>query len=263
VAVHQYAIVYGARDVDHQYRRAPGQTQDLNPGARQRLGFGYSSDTRGSHPFLPTCNAEMWAAEGPMSTRAGTTDDNIKYGWTYALLLAEGPSDLDNVPRIRDVETRLEILVDLGCAVEWTAANAVRVDSRGAQAKPLDPRLCARIRASILLAGPMLARFGRVTLPPPGGDDVYLFGDRADYVGIPMQIESVSNDAATGGDFARAGRLKFRRLMDVGRRLQESCSPIGANVACLRAKPPRRIFSTGGQSADVVTESSTRSPREG
>jgi UDP-N-acetylglucosamine 1-carboxyvinyltransferase len=46
----------------------------------------------------------------------------------------------------------------------------VRIDTKAVQAKPLDPRLCARIRASILLAGPMLARFGRVTLPPPGGD---------------------------------------------------------------------------------------------
>ncbi len=87
-----------------------------------------------------------------------------------ATLLAEGPSELDNIPRIRDVETMLDLLADLGCAVEWTGPNTVRVDPAGARPKPLDPRLCARIRASILLAGPMLARFGRVTLPPPGGD---------------------------------------------------------------------------------------------
>ena len=66
-----------------------------------------------------------------------------------ATVLAEGPVELDNMPRIRDVETMLAIL---------------------SENKPLDPRLCARIRASILLAGPLLARFGRVTLPPPGGD---------------------------------------------------------------------------------------------
>ncbi len=87
-----------------------------------------------------------------------------------ATLLAEGPCDLENIPRIRDVETLVDLLADLGCAVEWTGPNAIRVDSANAQPKPLDPRLCARIRASILLAGPMLARFGRVTLPPPGGD---------------------------------------------------------------------------------------------
>ena len=87
-----------------------------------------------------------------------------------ATLLAEGPFDLDNIPRIRDVETMLALLADLGASVEWTGPNAVRVDTTGARPKPLDPQLCSRIRASILLAGPLLARFGQVILPPPGGD---------------------------------------------------------------------------------------------
>ena len=85
-------------------------------------------------------------------------------------VLADGPMELDNIPRIRDVETMLALLVDLGASAEWTGPNLVRVDARGVRPKPLDPKLCARIRASILLAGPMLARFGSVTLPPPGGD---------------------------------------------------------------------------------------------
>jgi UDP-N-acetylglucosamine 1-carboxyvinyltransferase len=85
-------------------------------------------------------------------------------------VLADGPMELDNIPRIRDVETMLELLVDLGASAEWIGPNLVRVDARQARPKPLDPRLCARIRASILLAGPRLARFGSVTLPPPGGD---------------------------------------------------------------------------------------------
>ena len=87
-----------------------------------------------------------------------------------ATILADGPVDLDNIPRIRDVETMLALLVDLGATADWTGANMVRVDSRGLKPKPLDPGLCAKIRASILLAGPMLARFGKVMLPPPGGD---------------------------------------------------------------------------------------------
>ena len=87
-----------------------------------------------------------------------------------ATLLADGPCELENVPRIKDVESMLELLAHLGATVEWCGPNAVRIDTKSVQAKPLDPRLCARIRASILLAGPMLARFGRVTLPPPGGD---------------------------------------------------------------------------------------------
>jgi len=87
-----------------------------------------------------------------------------------ASLLADGPVGLENIPRIRDVETLLELLASLGATVEWTGANAVAIDTRGAKDRPLDPTLCTRIRASILLAGPLLARFGKVVLPPPGGD---------------------------------------------------------------------------------------------
>jgi UDP-N-acetylglucosamine 1-carboxyvinyltransferase len=85
-------------------------------------------------------------------------------------VLADGVVELDNIPRIRDVETMLALLQDLGATAEWSATNTVRIDTRALRPKPLDPALCAKIRASILLAGPMLARFGTVTLPPPGGD---------------------------------------------------------------------------------------------
>ncbi len=87
-----------------------------------------------------------------------------------ATLLADGPCLLDNVPRIRDVETMLALLEGLGAAVRWTGPNTVEVDAVGAESRDLDAGLSARVRASILLAGPMLARFGRVNLPPPGGD---------------------------------------------------------------------------------------------
>jgi UDP-N-acetylglucosamine 1-carboxyvinyltransferase len=87
-----------------------------------------------------------------------------------ATLLADGPVELDNVPHIRDVETLVALLVDLGAIVEWAGPNRLTVDSRAVTPKPLNAALCARIRASILLAGPLLARFGKVILPPPGGD---------------------------------------------------------------------------------------------
>lgn len=87
-----------------------------------------------------------------------------------AALLADGPVELDNMPRIVDVETMLALVVDLGGAVEWIADHTVRIDAAGVSSKPLDPKLCSRIRASILFAGPLLARFGSVTLAPPGGD---------------------------------------------------------------------------------------------
>ncbi len=87
-----------------------------------------------------------------------------------ATLLADGPVTLTNVPRIRDVESMVALLADLGAQVEWTGPSTVAVDARAAASKPLDPGLCARIRASILFAAPLLARFKRVSLPPPGGD---------------------------------------------------------------------------------------------
>ncbi|MGH7613718.1 MAG: UDP-N-acetylglucosamine 1-carboxyvinyltransferase [Gemmatimonadales bacterium] len=87
-----------------------------------------------------------------------------------ATLLADGPCRIDNVPHIHDVEAMLALLAHLGAQVEWTGSNMVQVDARPAEPRELDPELCGRIRASILFAGPMLARFGRVALPPPGGD---------------------------------------------------------------------------------------------
>jgi UDP-N-acetylglucosamine 1-carboxyvinyltransferase len=87
-----------------------------------------------------------------------------------ATLLADGPVTLDNVPRIGDVESMRALLLHLGATAEWTGPNRLAIDARTARNGDLDPILCARIRASILLAAPLLARFGRVQLPPPGGD---------------------------------------------------------------------------------------------
>jgi UDP-N-acetylglucosamine 1-carboxyvinyltransferase len=87
-----------------------------------------------------------------------------------ASLLADGPVTLTNVPRIRDVDTMLDLLADLGAEASWTGANEVHVDGRGVSKFAPDERLCRRMRASFLLAGPLLSRFGRATMPPPGGD---------------------------------------------------------------------------------------------
>ncbi len=87
-----------------------------------------------------------------------------------ACLLTTEPVTLTNVPRIRDVETMIELLADLGAEVGWTGPNEVRVNAANVTKFAPDPSLCSRIRASFLLAGPLLARFGRATMPPPGGD---------------------------------------------------------------------------------------------
>jgi UDP-N-acetylglucosamine 1-carboxyvinyltransferase len=87
-----------------------------------------------------------------------------------ATLLASEPVTLRNVPRIRDVDTMVELLTDIGAEIEWLGENDVRVDAVGVQKTELDAGLCSRMRASFLLAGPLLARFGRAKVPPPGGD---------------------------------------------------------------------------------------------
>ena len=85
-------------------------------------------------------------------------------------LLTREPVTLTNVPRIRDVETMVELLADLGADVAWTGPNEVRVHAAQLGKTALAVELARRIRASFLLAGPLLAREGRATLPPPGGD---------------------------------------------------------------------------------------------
>lgn len=87
-----------------------------------------------------------------------------------AALLTEHPVILENVPRIRDVETLVELIASMGVDVAWTARNALRIHAKTVRSANLDPKLCKKIRASILLAGPLLARCGQIELPPPGGD---------------------------------------------------------------------------------------------
>src|SRR5438477_10468799 len=85
-------------------------------------------------------------------------------------LLTTEPVTLRNVPRIADVETMLELLSDVGADVDWTGPNEVHVHAADVTKQDLDEELCSRMRASFLLAGPLLARQGAVTVPPPGGD---------------------------------------------------------------------------------------------
>jgi UDP-N-acetylglucosamine 1-carboxyvinyltransferase len=87
-----------------------------------------------------------------------------------ACLLADEPVTLSNMPRIRDVETMIELLCATGASAEWTGPNEVRVEPQGLSSYEVDPVLAERIRASFLLAGPLLARLGRAVVPPPGGD---------------------------------------------------------------------------------------------
>jgi UDP-N-acetylglucosamine 1-carboxyvinyltransferase len=87
-----------------------------------------------------------------------------------ATLLTTEPVVLHNVPRIADVETMIELLNDIGAEVEWTGPNEVHAHAPEIHKTELDEELCSRMRASFLLTGPLLARMGTVSAPPPGGD---------------------------------------------------------------------------------------------
>jgi UDP-N-acetylglucosamine 1-carboxyvinyltransferase len=88
-----------------------------------------------------------------------------------ASLLTEDEVILRNVPRIRDVDAMLALLEGLGAEVAWLGPGEVSIDPSGvADGCSVDAEVAELIRASFLVAGPLLARFGRVCMPPPGGD---------------------------------------------------------------------------------------------
>ncbi len=87
-----------------------------------------------------------------------------------ACLLTEEPVILHNVPDIRDVQTMIELIRSLGVEITRLAPNTIQITAKEIRPTDLDPDLCRKIRASILLAGPMVAKTGELQLPPPGGD---------------------------------------------------------------------------------------------
>ncbi len=87
-----------------------------------------------------------------------------------ACLLTDEPVVLRNVPEILDVKAMRALLESLGVEITTIAEHTWKIQARNIRPADLDPDLCRKIRASILLAGPMTARAGELILPPPGGD---------------------------------------------------------------------------------------------
>jgi UDP-N-acetylglucosamine 1-carboxyvinyltransferase len=87
-----------------------------------------------------------------------------------ACVMTSEPVVLHNVPRIRDVDTMLALIADLGADVEWIGPNDLRLHAADIRKTELDRELCSQMRASFLLAGPLLVRAGSAIVAPPGGD---------------------------------------------------------------------------------------------
>ena len=117
-----------------------------------------------------------------------------------ACMLTAEPVELSNIPRILDVDTMLALLRGTGAEADWVGPNDVRIDASGVTTTELDEELCNQIRASILLSGPLLARFGTATVPPPGGD---VIGRRR----IDTHIHAL---AALGADVETGQRYEMR-----------------------------------------------------
>ncbi len=89
-----------------------------------------------------------------------------------ASVLFAGPVRLENVPKTADIETLSKILRKLGATVEWKGAGEkelLEIDTTNMNSVEIDAELAGSMRASVVLTGPMLARFGKVTFPAPGG----------------------------------------------------------------------------------------------
>lgn len=116
---------------------------------------------------------DEFVIEGGVPLRGEVTpagNKNAALPLLAACILTDEPVVLHNVPQIRDVHDMRQLISSLGVEIEALNANTWRLTARAVRPADLDPDLCRRIRASILLAGPVSARCGELRLPPPGGD---------------------------------------------------------------------------------------------
>ena len=111
--------------------------------------------------------------EGGVPLRGTLTPSGNKNAALPALaacLLTDEPIVLHNLPDIQDVHTMMDLLADIGVQVERLDTHSWRLQAREIRLPPFAREKFRRIRGSILLAGPLLARMGWVEIPPPGGD---------------------------------------------------------------------------------------------
>ncbi len=116
---------------------------------------------------------EEFVIEGGVPLRGEITpagNKNAALPLLAACLLTDEPVLIHNVPAIRDVLDMRRLLESVGTQVDELGEKTWRLSTPSLRAADLDPNLCRRIRASILLAGPITARGGGLKLPPPGGD---------------------------------------------------------------------------------------------
>jgi UDP-N-acetylglucosamine 1-carboxyvinyltransferase len=91
-----------------------------------------------------------------------------------AVLLSEEPSVIDNLPQVTDVKDQIEILKQMGAEAEWLTGRKVRISPKNLNPEKIPQALFEKMRVSVLLVGPLLARFKKIKIPHPGGDKIGL-----------------------------------------------------------------------------------------
>src|SRR6201991_3657823 len=131
------------------------------------------SDVRSSQAPAPLM--EKFVIEGGVplcGTVVPAGNKNAALPLLAACLLTADPVVLHNVPQIRDTEALLVLLEDLGVTVERSDGNTIRLQADRIRTTAVDADLAERIRASVLVGGPLLARCGSALLPPPGAGSI-------------------------------------------------------------------------------------------
>ncbi len=149
---------------------------------------------------------EKFIIEGGVPLKGEVTpagNKNAALPMLAATLLASEPVVLHNVPQIRDVRDMRKLLESMGADVKDLGESSWQISAGKLDPGTLDIELSRRIRASILLAGPVTARFGELRLPPPGGDvigrrrlDTHILALQA--LGIDVSYDRVFNFRAHG-----------------------------------------------------------------
>ena len=162
--------------------------------------------------IFPEKNMDKFIIEGGVPLEGEVTpagNKNAALPLVAACLLTDEPVILRNVPRIQDILAMRQVIEGLGAQVEDLDSRTWRVTARDLRPADLNPDLCRRIRASILVAGPLTARIRDFKLPPPGGDvigrrrlDTHILALRA--LGVEVRYERgfyFRSDKLRGADF--------------------------------------------------------------
>jgi UDP-N-acetylglucosamine 1-carboxyvinyltransferase len=166
-----------------------------------------------------------------------------------ATLCTSGTCHIDNVPRLRDVFTLSEVLKSLGAKVRWTGENSLEVDTTHVTCLEPDPELVKLMRASVLVMGPLFARFGQAMIPLPGGCslgkrpiDIHLIGMQALGAVVVENSNSVTvRMAETSRPQGSTIRLKFPSVGATENILMASALAEGVTVIDNAAREPEII----------------------